>query len=235
MIKLIVNADDFGYSRGVNYGILDAHQNGIVNSTTMMMNMPGVNHAIKLAKEHPTLQVGIHLVLTCGKPILSDVPTLVDENGDFRKLSTLMEDRDLSLKELEREWTAQIERFLQAGLIPTHFDSHHHVHTIPEFLPVVQSLASKYQLTARCFSDKAETVVGAFTDVFLSDFYGEGATYDYFDKLPDRVLDGQTVEVMCHPAYLDLSLSSGSSYCNDRMRETDILTTVSLPDSIILL
>lgn len=232
MIKLIVNADDFGYSRGVNFGIIDAHRDGIVNSATMMMNMLGVGHAIELAKENPKLQVGIHLVLTCGKPLLPDVPSLVDECGNFKKLSDLMKNKALSLSELEREWTAQIERFLHSELIPTHFDSHHHVHAIPEFLPVVQALSRKYNLSARGATELND--VPSFTDVFFHDFYGAGATYDYFEKLPNRVEDGQTAEVMCHPGYLDPAVLTGSSYAIDRVRETEILTTVSLPNQVVL-
>ena len=68
-MKLIINADDFGYSNGVNYGIIDAFKNGILTSTTCLTNMPGFNHAIQLAKENPNLGIGIHLTLTCGKPL----------------------------------------------------------------------------------------------------------------------------------------------------------------------
>jgi chitin disaccharide deacetylase len=235
LIKLIVNADDFGYSRGVNYGIIDAHKNGIVNSATMMMNMPGVMHAVELAKENPKLQVGIHLVLTCGKPLRADVPSLVNENGIFKRIFEFKEQRDLSLDELEREWNAQIEKFLETGLTPTHFDSHHHVHNIPEFLPVVQSLSKKYNLSTRRFLKDPVEGVPAFSNVFLHDFYGEGATYDYFENLVTRVQDGQTVEVMCHPGYLDHEILNGSSYAVDRVKETDILTCVNLPSGIVLL
>lgn len=235
MIKLIVNADDFGYSRGINYGIIDAHKHGIVNSATMMMNMPGVTHAVELAHENPKLQVGIHLVLTCGKPLLADVPSLVNKNGSFKRISEFKEQRDLSLDELSREWSAQIEKFLETGLTPTHFDSHHHVHTIPAFLPVVQMLSKKYNLRARRFSEDAVEGVPANSDVFLHDFYGEGATYDYFENLVTRVHEGQTVEVMCHPGYLDYEIMNGSSYAMDRVKETDILTSVTLPRQIVLL
>jgi len=230
-----VNADDFGYSRGINYGIIDAHKHGIVNSATMMMNMPGVPHAVELAKANPRLQVGVHLVLTCGKPLLSDVPSLVNEIGSFKRLSELKGQREISHDELAREWSAQIERFLETGLTPTHFDSHHHVHTIPEFLPVVQMLAKKYNLSTRRFAEDAVEGVASFSDVFLHDFYGEGATYDYFEKVVTHVQDGQTVEVMCHPGYLDLEILNGSSYAVDRVKETDILTSVKLPEGIVLL
>jgi chitin disaccharide deacetylase len=233
LIKLIVNADDFGYSRGVNYGIIDAHQYGIVNSTTMMMNMPGINHAVELAKEHPTLKLGIHLVLTCGKPLRSDVPTLIDEQGNFKKMKDL--NKNLSLMELEREWTTQIDRFLNFGLTATHFDSHHHVHSIPEFLPVIQSLSKKYNLPVRRISNQPIEGVPSFTDCFFHDFYGEGATQDYFIELSQRDVDNQTVEVMCHPGYLDFEVLNCSSYAADRVKETRILTSVTLSDNMILL
>jgi chitin disaccharide deacetylase len=235
MIKLIVNADDFGYSRGINYGIIDAHKNGVVNSATMMMNMPGVSHAVELAKENPSLQVGIHLVLTCGKPLLNDVPTLTNESGNFKSRREFFEDKNISLDELEREWTAQIEKFLESGLKPTHFDSHHHVHTVPEFLPVVQKLARKYNLSTRRISENALQGVTPFTDVFLHDFYGEGVTDDYFEKIVTRVQEGQSVEVMCHPGYLDQEILNNSSYAKDRVKETLILSTVKLPKEIDLL
>ncbi|MED4224644.1 chitin disaccharide deacetylase [Neobacillus cucumis] len=235
MIQLIVNADDFGYSRGINFGIIDAHKRGILNSATMMMNMPGMRHAVELAKENPNLQVGIHLVLTCGRPILTDVPSLVDDNGNFKRLSEVKEGNEISIDDLEREWTAQLELLLENGIQPTHFDSHHHVHTIPAFLPVVQKIAKKYNLSARNYFKEQVNDVRLFTDVFLDDFYGETATYDYFEKISSRVQDGQTVEVMCHPGYLDKAILSGSSYAIDRVKETEILTTISLPEGIVLL
>ncbi|GGI17335.1 chitin disaccharide deacetylase [Gottfriedia solisilvae] len=233
MIKLIVNADDFGYSKGINYGIIEAHRNGIVNSTTMMMNMPGVSHAVDLAKENPNLKVGIHLVLTCGRPLLTDVPTLVDQNGFFKKNRDILES-NISLEELEREWTAQVEKFLESGLTLTHIDSHHHVHTVPKFLPIVQKLSKKYNLSVRRVSDHAIEGVPPFSDVFLHEFYGEGATYDYFEKIVTQVQDGQTVEVMCHPGYLDHEVLNNSSYAKDRVTEVEILTSISLPNQFVL-
>lgn len=201
----------------------------------MMMNMPGVSHAVELAKLYPKLQVGIHLVLTCGKPLLSDVPSLVDENGNFKRLTDFMNDRELSLLDLEREWNAQIERFLETGLIPSHFDSHHHVHAIPEISSVVQKLSSKYKLSARQAAEQIVEGIPSYTDVFLHDFYGDGVTEDYFEKLSSRVRDGQTVEVMCHPGYLDHHVLNGSSYTSQRIEETRILTSVTLPKNIELL
>ncbi|MCM2534381.1 chitin disaccharide deacetylase [Neobacillus pocheonensis] len=233
MIKLVVNADDFGYSRGVNFRIMDSHKRGIVNSATMMMNMPGTEHAIALAKENPTLQVGIHLVLTCGKPLLKDVPSLLDENGDFKRLNRIKEHSDIHLIDLEREWTAQIEKFLASGLVPTHLDSHHHVHGIKEFSPVIKNLAIKYDLAVRLTENKLEGVQ-PFTDLFFADFYGETIQEDYFKKLIEKAADGQSVEIMCHPGYVDDEVMNNSSYNIMRVRETSILTSVILPDNVIL-
>jgi len=234
MIKLIVNSDDFGYSRSINFGVIDAHKFGILNSATLMTNMPGAEHAFELAKENPLLQVGIHLVLTCGKPLLQDVPSLVDENGNFRKLTDYMENGNVNFEEVEREWTAQIEKFLASGVKLTHLDSHHHVHTLPELLPVVQRLAKKYDLPVRRSAEQAVEGVLPFSDVFLGDFYGETATPDYFENLSSRVPDGAVVEVMAHPGYLDSSVLSGSSYNQDRVKELEILTSVQLPNDIVL-
>ncbi|MFF2450355.1 chitin disaccharide deacetylase [Neobacillus sp. NPDC058068] len=235
MIKLIINADDFGLSRGVNHGIIDSYLYGVVNSTTMMMNMAGTGHAIQLAKKTSGLRVGIHLVLTSGKPIATDVPTLIGNNGYFKSLAAFNNGSDISLAEVEREWTAQIERFIASGLTPTHFDSHHHVHTLKELEPVVKKLANKYQLPVRRNGSITIDGVDSYSDLSLFDFYGEGVTEDYFSMLSTRIKDGTTVEIMCHPAYVDHTLINGSSYTFKRITEHKILTTVTLPEEMVLL
>ncbi|MFB7641895.1 chitin disaccharide deacetylase [Peribacillus butanolivorans] len=234
MIEVLVNADDFGLTKSVNYGILDCHKYGIVNSTTIMMNAKATEHAIEIAKRTPSLKVGIHLVLTWGAPLLSDVPSLIDDSGHFKKQGVVYgEPADISLLELEREWSAQIERFLEFGLYPSHLDSHHHVHGIENFLPVVKSLTEKYQLPVRN-AGKHFAGVQTVTDVFLDDFYGETVVEDYFQNLKGRVIDGQSVEIMTHPAYMDEDLMQVSSYNSNRLKETRILTSARLPEGFIL-
>jgi predicted glycoside hydrolase/deacetylase ChbG (UPF0249 family) len=236
MIQLIVNADDFGFSSGVNYGIIDAHLNGIVNSATMMMNMEGTDHAIQLAKENPSLQVGIHLVLTCGNPLLQDVSSLTNEEGAFHSLSELHSKKaTVLLEDVEKEWTAQIEKFLRSGVPLTHIDSHHHVHTIEELLPVVQRLSKKYNLPVRTNGLEQIQGVEPFSDVALFDFYGDGVEIEYFTKLKERFPEDTKMEVMAHPAYLDNALLKGSSYTYKRLEEVDILKAVVLPKEIQLL
>jgi len=238
MIRLIVNADDFGLCRGVNYGILDTHLNGIVTSTTLMMNMPGTEHAIRLAKTHPTLRVGIHLVLTGGYPVSHDVPSLVDEIGAFLRLSAVTSssgELPWKLEEVEREWHAQITKFLASGLHPSHLDSHHHVHTWPQLLPVIQKLACHYDLPVRTNGLFTLPKIKHFTDICLLDFYGDSIQPNYFERLPQYVADETTVEVMCHPAYVDSFLLQNSSYHIQRVKELEILINSEIPDGVVLI
>ena len=89
--------------------------------------------------------------------------------------------RKVNPEEVEREWTAQIEKFLSYGLKPTHLDSHHHVHGLPILHDVLERLAVKYNVPIRrCEEERA---VRPFSDVFYSDFYADGVTEDYFAKL----------------------------------------------------
>jgi len=234
MVKLIVNADDFGYSKGVNYGILEAHLNGIVNSTTMMMNMSGVDHAVEIAKCTPTLGVGIHLVLTTGRPLCSDLTTIVDDEGKFQKPSFWLNQPNVNIEEVEREWDRQIQRFLFLGLKPTHLDSHHHIHMIPIIQPIISKLSQKYKLPVRVSQNEKLEGVVPFTDILLHDFYGDHLPVDYFSRLSDRVSGDMLVEVMVHPAFVDTVLKNGSSYCEQRLKELDILTNSDLPDGFVL-
>jgi len=223
MTKVIINADDFGLSRGVNYGIIDTHLKGIVTSATMMMNAKATKHAISLAKDTPSLKVGVHLVLTWGKPLLDDVPSLVDETGKFKKQIVVYSNPfSISLDDLEREWTAQIEKCLDVDLTPSHLDSHHHVHGIKEFYPVIKKLSDKYKLPVRN-AGAHFTDIQTLTDIFLDDFYDDGVVESYFERLHERVEDGKSIEVMTHPAYLDETLKQESSYTMQRIKETKIL------------
>jgi predicted glycoside hydrolase/deacetylase ChbG (UPF0249 family) len=229
-IQCIINADDFGYSKGVNLGILEAFQHGVVTSATMMVNMPGAEHAFQLAKEYPELGVGIHFVLTCGKPIRSDVPSLINENGEFRKRDELFEYADVV--HIERELTAQLETFFSFGLMPTHIDSHHHVHAHERIFPIVKKLAKQYDLPIRQVLHLREKDLRT-VDVFIHQFYGDRLTTQYFLSLLEQIDDGQTVEVMCHPAYIDLPLINGSSYCFQRANELAILTDREVREALL--
>src|SRR5690625_7449709 len=87
MKRIIINADDFGYSRAVNWGIIDAHAEGLLTSTTLMTNMPAAEHAFKLGHEHENLGIGVHLTITCGRQLIAMRPQLVDAGGRVQNIS----------------------------------------------------------------------------------------------------------------------------------------------------
>lgn len=140
MRRVIINADDFGLSPGVNRGIVSAFHDGVLSSTTMLVNLSHFDDAVALAAANPKLPVGIHLSLLWGSP-LSDpkqVPTLVDRQGRFPRSLLVLARRyfagSLRLDDVAREFRAQIGRFRAAGLRPTHVDTHKHVHCLPGVL-----------------------------------------------------------------------------------------------------
>jgi len=151
---LIVNADDFGRTRGITQGILQAHREGIVTSTTVMVNFPEAEAAVQRAvATAPALGIGIHLTLTAGGPVLppEQVPSLVDSRGRFPPIRRLIPRlSSLDLSEVEAELTAQIERFRSWGVRPTHLDSHHHLlYLSPDLFQLLVRLAQRYRLPIR--------------------------------------------------------------------------------------
>lgn len=245
MTKLIINADDFGYSRAINYGILDAHLEGIVTSTTMMANMPGLVHAVQLSKELPSLGIGVHLSLTSGRPVREDVETLVDRNGSFLPLSFYREQSgSIDLEQLYSEWQAQIDRLLGLGIPLTHIDSHHYTHAFPAHREVAEELGRHYQLPLRnCLDAKIQSLTpelypaDAFWNLFnfplmkdMSLEYpnGKEELFSRFtiDAAAHRHLS--VVEASCHPGYLDETVWYGSSFNLARMKEISVLQDPSL-------
>jgi len=150
--QLIVNADDYGRTEGVTRGIIQAHHEGIVTSTTVMMNMPKVGDALGLADDYPDLGMGVHLVFTAWRPLLPpvEVPSLVDEDGYFHSQeATSSRPEQIDTDELKAELRAQIERFRASGREPDHLDCHHFVHLYPSFFAVYVELAEEYGLPVR--------------------------------------------------------------------------------------
>jgi hopanoid biosynthesis associated protein HpnK len=152
MRRAIINADDFGLCRGVNEGIIKAHREGVLTSTTLMANMPGFEHAVALSRENPRLGVGIHLNLLRGRPVAppDEVPSLLAPSGlmwgsVYVFLRRLWAGR-ISPSDIETELRAQVEKVLQAGVPATHADSEKHIHTIPAVFRTVARLLPEYGL-----------------------------------------------------------------------------------------
>jgi len=152
MKKAIINADDFGLSRGVNEGIILAHQKGILTSATLMANMPGFAHAVELAKQNIKLGVGIHLNIVRGRPLspANRVGSLLNKDNKF--FSSLfiflgrIGTRKINQQEIELELRAQIEKILKNGIQISHFDSEKHMHCLPSLLKIVLKLGKEYNI-----------------------------------------------------------------------------------------
>jgi hopanoid biosynthesis associated protein HpnK len=150
MKKVIINADDFGLCPGVNEGIIEAHQKGVLSSATLMANMPGFEQAVDLAKANPKLGVGAHLNLVRGRPLSPPdrVQSLAAPDGRFyaKPLSIMKKIacRKIDPGEIERELRAQLEKILQTGLPVTHLDSEKHIHALPLVFNIVARLAGDY-------------------------------------------------------------------------------------------
>lgn len=235
--KLIVNADDYGHTMGVTYGIIDAHLRGIVTSTTALSVSPYFFESMKLSEKFPSLAIGMHLTLTLrgAKPILGDkVPSLTDDKGEFLRGDVMLQSIDLA--EVELEWRAQIEKFLESGYTPTHIDSHHNVHGFTDGLfDISLRLAEEYNIPLRNYVFEAnEELFKNFkvktTERCFQDFYQEGVTKETIYNIVKQINDSdmEVFEMNCHPGFLDTYLLKNSGYTETRMDEIDILTSTDI-------
>ncbi len=151
MKKLIVNADDFGFDPAINDAVMQAHEGGILTSTSLMVAGTCAEEAVAYAKAHPALSVGLHLTLVEGTTILppAQLRPLTDDAGALPASFAAFGVR-LSLggrpaaRALEAEARAQIQWMLDRGLKPTHLDSHMHTHLHPRALEIIARLAVEY-------------------------------------------------------------------------------------------
>jgi hopanoid biosynthesis associated protein HpnK len=170
MRNLIVNADDLGWTAGVNRGIAEAHRHGIVTSTSLLANGSAFADGVKTASELPGLGVGVHLNLSDGAPIApaERVKSLLNEDGEFaggpESLLMRLTTKSLQAKEVEREWDAQIEKVRGAGIRPTHLDGHKHVQMLPGLFGIALRLAKRHGIAAVRVSHEASPLRTALSD-----------------------------------------------------------------------
>lgn len=232
---LIVNADDFGLSKGQNYGILEACRHGVVTSTTALVNGEAIDHAAQLSRETPDLAVGMHFVLTMGEP-LTAMPGLAREGKLGKWIWQMAEENALPLAEIAQELTSQYQRFIELfGRKPVHLDSHHHVHMFPQIFPIVAKFAAEQGVALRVDRQTAFDLPVNLrtTQGFSSAFYGEEISESLFlQVLDDSSHRGEhSLEVMCHPAFIDSTIRQ-SAYCFPRLTELDVLTSGALKGAI---
>lgn len=232
-MRLIVNADDLGYSRGVNYGIADAHINGIVTSSTAMANMPGFAHAMALMRALPGLGVGLHFNITTGRPLSENPASLIGRDGTFRGADFIFgAPEEIDPRDVERELSAQMDALVKNGCRPTHIDSHHHAHRVPAVMDAVMDCAAHMGIPVRSVADMWPGAAGAAGPVALCiDFHAGNAREDwlcaYLESRGEDVL-----ELMTHPGFADAALVTGSTYGLARVREHAVLTSADVKAAV---
>lgn len=234
-MKLIVNADDFGMSKGTNLGILECFQNGIVTSTSLMTNMGAFDHAIEIMKNTP-LDVGIHFTLTTGAPVSNpkNIPSLINNENhfdyDIKKLSTT------NKEEIRVELLAQLNKFLDTGFIPTHIDFHHELNFAKNVLEVTLDIAKEYNIPMRAFEPASISLMNEknirHSGRLLYEFIGKELTSEKFITELTKGLNDNLVEIMTHPAYVDNYLLTKSGYNLQRAKELEILTSQEVKEFI---
>jgi len=254
--RLIINADDFGLSEKVNTGILKAMTHGIVNSTSVMANMPSAEVGIRRLIASGFSSAGIHLNLTCGPSVTKMKGRITRVGGTFRGAGLIWwlgMTQGLQASEVKAELSAQIEQVMRLGLSISHIDGHHHIHILPQVAPLVCELAREYKIPAvrlplsrrqglrwaenckwRLVNHFAARSRAYFTasrlampDKFLA-WYARGAeTLDHLKRTLSSIEAGIS-EIGVHPGFEDESLVGVDSYRNERYLELIALCDPSM-------
>lgn len=234
--RLIINADDANLTRGVTQGILEAHEEGIVTSTTLLMNLPLSEKTVRDLKKRKRLGLGVHLNMTLGGPVShpADVPTLLKPDGRFRRPVDYAQKRP-SEKEVAREYEAQIKLFVKHFADrPDHLDTHHHLHDDPLFFGALKEVAKKWKIPVRrsrifqLEEFKLKTAGLKTTDYLFGNLE---ACYiwqrDSFLGVMENFPEG-TGEIGCHPGYCDPELRQMSSMQEVREKELRLFSDSTL-------
>jgi len=245
---LIPNADDFGYARDVNEGIIHAHRQGILMATTPLATGAAFDHAVALARENPTLDVGVHLVLVGSDGFPSTVAQLIEQ----------MARRRIRIYD---QLAAQVRKVQSAGIQPTHLDIHKHTHLLPPVLDAVARIASEFRIPwvrrpfdlplhggsvpwrrqavsktlgfARAGFQRILKRYGCRSTDHFAGFQLTGR-YDAAElaRLIRQLPEGST-EFMCHPGFCTQELQSARTRLKEsRRRELDALTSPEVRQAI---
>lgn len=157
MKQLVVNADDFGMSAGINRAIVESHRNGIVTSASLLANGDAFDDAVAAIHQCPGLSVGLHVNLTQGRPVGESTKSLVDSNGRFYgplAMAIRLSIGAVATRDLEAEISAQAHRAVRAGIMLSHFDSHHHIHLHPRAASALAKVAGQMNVPWIRFRDQ---------------------------------------------------------------------------------
>jgi len=241
MVRIIFNADDFGYSEAVTLGIIKAHKDGVIVSTTMMSNMPAAAFAAKLSRDYPKLYIGQHSNIVIGKPVSDPalLPSLVDENGYFNTKARKKRGESLNKEEIKLEVRAQAERFKELmGHYPSHIEGH--AISDPGLFYAISTVATELGVhyTDIERDGKGGVIRGAnnygyeLPDYPDAHYYMEGVSLDFWLRDLGHMLEKDLVEMHTHPGYIDQELLDWSSYNLYRAKEVQIACSKELKDWI---
>ena len=234
--RLIINADDCNLTPGVTRGIFLAHDQGMVTSTTLLINLPLEEKTVKEIKKRKHLGLGLHLNVTLSTPLnrTSKVPSLVNPEGRFRRPPDYLKKMP-SVKEVIREYDAQIRLFQKRfGIKPDHLDTHHHLHDFPVFFSALSHAAKKWKVPVRRsrifrLAEYASKVAGLQTTDFLfgnleaHSFWQPDSFLGVVENLPEG-----TSEIACHPGFCDAELLAISSMRESREKERKLFSDRNL-------
>jgi predicted glycoside hydrolase/deacetylase ChbG (UPF0249 family) len=215
LTRLIVNADDFGWTRDVNDGIIHAHRNGILTSTTLMAGGGAFDHAVALARETPSLDIGVHLTLLQTTSALTGKPLPKD-------LTSLMGAIVARRIDLDAELSAQVRKVIASGIAPTHLDTHKHTHILPPVASAIARIVREFRvrwvrkpfdfgLTSgfaarlmrtqhsglqRKLREAGALTTDHFAGFALTGYLDEAKLLRLIEELPPG-----TTELMCHPGF----------------------------------
>jgi predicted glycoside hydrolase/deacetylase ChbG (UPF0249 family) len=237
MTLLLIHADDFGLTEGVTNGILRAMREGVVTATSAMVCDP---FHFERVKEHcGSLEgrIGLHLQLTDGRPVLSaaEIPSLVDKSGCFARHRDQL--GDILPDDLLTEWRAQLTRFRTLGFEPSHLDTHHSVHVLPAVLEVYQQLARETGLPVRGGENglnselRCRGFIAATRYTFLTETLYRSPVALRRALAAYRRLglgEGDSLEIGCHPGFVDEELAVQSRYVEPRAVELQLLCSTEL-------
>ena len=215
MIDLVVNADDFGYSEEVNSAIVESANQGLLSSTTLMVNMPGFDDAVMRIKNgelKDKIRVGLHLNLFEGVPLsegMKKCKVFCDGNGIYHEQAiSFSAPRKIIGTIVTTELDEQIKKILSAGIVPSHLDSHAHRHTNWFIGSAVMKLAKKYGIPEIRQNGNIghRKIKSKILIMLYNTRLGKFRKTDFFGNIPEmtellKTCNTGVAEIMCHPGY----------------------------------
>jgi predicted glycoside hydrolase/deacetylase ChbG (UPF0249 family) len=220
LIRVIFNADDFGFTRDVNDGIIEAHRHGVLTATTLMANGNAFDHAVACARDAPSLDIGVHLVMVQGQSV----------SRPGHAMPATLQDLAFALLRgqipVYEEAAAQVRKIIAAGIRPSHIDTHKHTHLFPPVLKALVRVAKEFGIpwVRQRLIGPSKALAGLRTTDHFTGFRETGSLNEVamirtLEKLPDGL-----TEFMCHPGNCGPELQGAAT----RLKESRAIELAAL-------